>query len=86
MRVVILAVAMAMTAGAGFAGEPAEAVQAAPQAKKEKVICKERTKANSRFTARMCMTQAEWDQTTETARSAFAEVQNRPMIDITRSN
>jgi hypothetical protein len=84
MRVVILAVVMAMTAGTAFA--EGETLQAAPKAKKEKVICKERTKANSRFTTKTCMTQAEWDATTETARSAFSEVQNRPMYNITRSN
>jgi hypothetical protein len=86
MRVVIMAVTLAMAAGTAFADEQTAAVQAAPKAKKEKVICKERVKANSRFTAKTCMTQAEWDATTETARSAFAEVQNRPMFDISRGN
>lgn len=86
MRVVILAMGLAMTAGAALAGEPSTAIASAPKAEKEKVICKERVKANSRFTSRTCMTESEWAAAAETARSAFSEVQNRPMINITRSN
>lgn len=86
MRVAVLAMGLAMTAGAALASEPSTAITSAPKAQKEKVICKERVKANSRFTSRTCMTATEWEAAAETARSAFSEVQNRPLINITRSN
>ncbi|HEX6860484.1 MAG TPA: hypothetical protein VF138_09850 [Caulobacteraceae bacterium] len=82
MRIAVIAAGLVMIGGAAFADEP----PAAAKPVKEKVICKERTKANSRFTTRSCMTQKEWDAQTETARSAFAEVQNRPYINIERGN
>lgn len=86
MRVAVLAMSLALAAAGVASASDADQMKPAPKAKKEKVICKERTKANSRFSTRSCMTQAEWDQATETARSAFSDVQNRPMINIARSN
>ena len=79
MRAAVMLVGLALAAGPAWAAEepaPAE------KADKDKVICKERTKVNSRFTTRQCMTKAEWDQQTETARSAFAQIYDRPMVVI----
>jgi hypothetical protein len=87
MRAIVLGLSLALAAGGlASADEATEQVRTAPQAKKEKVICKERIKANSRFSTRSCMTAAEWEEQAETARSAFSEVQNRPMTDISRGN
>ena len=81
MRVAVLAISLAMFAGSALAAEEVTAAPAPAKPQKEKVICKERVKANSRFTTRSCMTAAEWEKETETAKSAFSEVQNRPMFN-----
>jgi hypothetical protein len=84
MRVAVLAIGLALAAGPALANEPA--AQAKKDADKEKVVCKERVKANSRFTTRMCLTKAEWEDQANTARAAFEEVQNRPVIFIGKGN
>ena len=76
MRIAVLTLGLALAASPALAGD------AKPKDDKDKVICKERTKVNSRFTTRQCMTKAEWDQQTETARSAFAQIYDRPMVVI----
>jgi len=43
-------------------------------------VCREETRANSRLTTKVCKTADEWAQRTETAREAFGEVVNRPVI------
>lgn len=80
MRAVALAIGLALAAGTALANEPA--AQADKDTDKEKVVCKERVKANSRFTIRMCLTKREWEDQANTARAAFQEVQNRPVIFI----
>ena len=83
MRVVALAMGVALAAG------PALATEAAVTTKKddqEKIVCKERTKANSRFSTRLCLTKAEWELRAEQHRKAFDEIQNRPVISIAKGN
>ena len=60
------------------------APEAAKSAKdgKERMVCKREAKANSRFTTKVCMTVSEWEAQTETARQAFADTQQRPMVNI----
>lgn len=84
MRVAVLAIGLALAAGPALANEPV--AQADKDADKEKVVCKERVKANSRFTTRMCLTRREWEDQANTARAAFQEVQNRPVIYIGRGD
>ena len=82
MRVVALAIGLALAAGSALSDEPAPD----KDADKEKVVCKERVKANSRFTTKLCLTKAEWEFRSEQHRKAFQEVQNRPVISIAKGN
>lgn len=43
-------------------------------------VCREETRVNSRLTTKVCKTADEWAQRTETAREAFSDVVNRPVI------
>lgn len=43
-------------------------------------VCREETRPNSRFTTKICKTTDEWAQRTETARQAFSEVVDRPVV------
>jgi hypothetical protein len=85
MRLVVLAVGLSLAAGSAFANETVAPSKAEP-AKKEKLICKKQLRANSRFVTRQCLTKADWEAQMETARDAFAKVQNRPMTDIQPGN
>jgi hypothetical protein len=48
----------------------------------DRLVCRRETKANSRFTTKVCKTAAEWEERTETARRAFAETQQRPIVSL----
>lgn len=54
----------------------AEKVKADP----DRLICRRESKANSRFTTKVCKTAAEWDKRAETARQALADTQQRPTV------
>ena len=82
MRVAVLAIGLALTAGHALADDSA----AEKDADKEKIVCKQQMKANSRFTTRVCLTRAEWEFRAEQHRKAFQEVQNRPVISIAKGN
>ena len=52
----------------------------------DRLVCKRQAKANSRFTTKVCKTVDEWDDQAETARQAFADEQQRPMVNIGKGN
>lgn len=83
MRVLALAMGLALAAGPALA---TDSDAAAEKDDKDKVVCKERLKANSRFTTRLCLTQAEWELRAEQHRKSFEEIQNRPVINGARGN
>lgn len=64
----------------------AQTADAAKVAGQDRVVCRKETKANSRFTTKVCKTVAEWEQRAETAKQAFGETQNRPVISIDRGS
>lgn len=67
-------------------GEPtAEVVDKTPKSAKadaDRLVCRRESKANSRFTTKICKTAAEWEERAEAARRAFAETQQRPTVMI----
>lgn len=95
----MIAIAIALFAAMG-ADQPAAdatpetpAAAAAPattaeraRADPDRLVCRREAKANSRFTTKVCKTVAEWEQRAETARQAFGEVQDRPVVDVSRGN
>ncbi len=67
--------------------EPAPATTAqTASGDKSRMVCRREMKANSRFSTKICKTVAEWEERAETARRAFGEVQDRPVVDISRGN
>lgn len=86
MRVIVMAIGLALAAGPAFATETAAPSATAKADDADTVICKKRVRANSRFVARQCLTKAEWDAQAETARKAWEEVQNRPNVFIDKGN
>lgn len=85
MRVLAWAVGLAVVASPALATETA-ATSSSKEADQERIICKQRQKANSRFTTRVCLTKAEWEFRTEQHRKGFDEIQNRPYISTVRGN
>lgn len=58
--------------------EAADAVtDSAANAKSNRVACREETKANSRFTRRVCRKAKDWNQTAEAAQADLGSVQMR---------
>ena len=51
-----------------------------------RLVCRKEPKANSRFTTKVCKTAEEWEQRAETARQAFNDTQQRPMISLEKGN
>lgn len=51
-----------------------------------RLVCRREAKANSRFTTKVCKTAEEWEQRAETARQAFSETQQRPMISLEKGS
>lgn len=90
MRAFALSMGILLAAGgAAWAAESApgsETTAAAQDDPGDRVVCKKKTKPNSRFTTKECHTVAEWEEIRETARKAFADVQNRPMVNISRDD
>ena len=84
MRVLALSIALALVAGPALSNETTAAT--AKDEDKERIVCREQMKANSRFTTRLCLTKAEWEFRAEQHRKAFEEVQNRPVINGARGN
>lgn len=82
MRVLALAIGLALAAGPALANETA----ADKDADKEKIVCRQQPKANSRFMTRVCLTKAEWEFRTEQHRKAIEEIQNRPYISTVKGN
>lgn len=66
--------------------EPAPAAAETASEDKSRLVCRREMKANSRFSTKICKTVAEWEERAETARRAFGEVQDRPVVDISRGN
>jgi len=60
----------------------AEKVKADP----DRLICRRESKANSRFTTKICKTAAEWEKRTETARQGLADIQQRPMVSLEKGS
>ena len=56
------------------------------QADPSRPVCRRGAQANSRFTTKVCKTAEEWEQRAETARQAFGEVQDRPVVSIAKGN
>jgi hypothetical protein len=67
---------------------PAATTEPAKKAKAdgERLVCRREAKANSRFTTKVCKTADEWEQRAETARQAFADTQQRPMVSIDKGS
>lgn len=61
---------------------PAAAEMRAAKPDETRLVCRRDTKPNTRFKSKVCKTAAEWEARAEAARQAFAEEQQRPMINI----
>lgn len=51
-----------------------------------RLVCRRDSQPNTRFKTKVCKTAAEWEARAEAARQAFAEEQQRPMINIGKGN
>jgi hypothetical protein len=88
----ILVAALTLATGAPAAeAAPTPAPAAASEALKPgerrvKVVCKEITKSNSRFSKKQCYELEAYKRQQEIDRQAFEETQNRPVISTARGN
>jgi hypothetical protein len=89
MQGLILAVALLASAAqpanppaaeAQVAG-PAEEAKLFEKAKASRVVCRQESKANSRFERRICRKQSDWDAATRQAEDDFNRIQNRPQAN-----
>lgn len=72
-------------AGEATAPDVARPVKS-PSADGDRLVCRREAKPNSRFTTKVCKTAVEWEARAEAARRAFAETQERPMVNIGKGN
>lgn len=92
MFAVMSVVALALAGGAEAKDTTAPMAQSVatqelkPGERKVKVICKTRAATGTRFTKRNCMELEAYKKQQEEDRRAFEQVQNRPLVNISRGN
>lgn len=84
MRILSVAIAVALVSGSSWS-EPVAASAAGAEAG-ERVVCKLRQRTGTRFKTKICKTLAQWEEMAEQGRSGIKEMVDRPHVPICGPN